>query len=195
MVTPMIPATQHEKRARWLSLWHRLDAVRFDPLPSEEDVAQICAALPPRDAGETLADWLARANRPAVAAIPRRGVALPFHKPRLRKLVEIRWQAAGHTLYPVPEQPIETVDPSFRLTVSEVEGGLRVYLEALGADIDRYAGQYVGIAADAEDLGSLVVALRLDDDGEGEAVADDNEAVRKVLCAKPVIVLIESDDA
>lgn len=188
----MNPTTRHEKRTRWLALWRGLNAVRFDPLPSEEDLRHVLAGLPQRQAGEPLSDWLERGRQPSPAS--RRGVVLPFRRPRLRPLAEIRLKAAAGELYALPQHPIETPDHDFRLTISQTEDGLQVLIEALGLAIDRYAGQYIGIAASA-DPQTLVVALQLDEEGEGSVLVDDDEPTRKVLCVKPVVCLIEQDDA
>ncbi len=187
----MNPVTQYDKRTRWLTLWRGLNAVRFDPLPTEEEVRQVLTGLPERRADETLSDWLHRAQRPEPTI--RRGVVLPFTRPRLRALAEIRLKAAAGELYALPAQPVETPDQAFRLSISPAADGLRVFIEALGLAIDRYAGQYIGIAA-STDPDTLVVAVQLDGEGEGVAVVDDNEQTRKVLCVKPVVCLIDAGD-
>jgi hypothetical protein len=53
---------QSEKTTRWQNLWHRLNAVRFDPLPSEAEVESVMAALPKRQPDEDLPEWLKRAG-------------------------------------------------------------------------------------------------------------------------------------
>lgn len=185
-----------ETKARWRTLWRRLDSVRFDPLPTEAELAQALAGLPVRQADEPLADWLNRAKTAAESSASpvRRGAVVPFPKARLRPLAEIRLKAAADEKYPLPQRPVETPDRQFRLTITQVKEGLKVFVEALGLAMDRYAGQYIGIAA-SEDLGSLVAVLFLNEDGEAAVVVDDDEQSRRVLCVKPVVCLIEPNHA
>jgi hypothetical protein len=164
--------------------------VRFDPLPTEDEVAEVLAGLPPRLPDETLGDWLARAKQ------PRRGVVVPFRRFRFTPLAEIRLKAAagGVEQYSLPEQPIETPDQEFRLTVTPAEDGLQIRVETLGSAIEDYAGRYIGIAG-GDDRANPVLKIRLDDEGESTEVVEDSEEVRKVLCVNPVFGLIEPDDA
>lgn len=173
------------KKARWQNLWHDLHSIRFQPLPTETDVDRVLAGLPPRKADEALSDWLQRALSPD-------SKVLPFSRFRFSKLGEIYLQAAasGDGL-PLPEQPLETADQSFRLTLSEHEGNLSVKIEALGLAIDEFRGQYIGIAAN-DDADTVIAITQLDQDGESTIVLKDTPLLRKVLCVHPVLGLIES---
>lgn len=184
----MNPLSPEAKRARWQHLWHKLHAVRFDPLPTEEDIAQAMNGLSQRRAGESLDAWLARLRAPAASQARR------F---RFTPLAEIRLMAASshRERYPLPEeQPIETPDQTFRYFVEKAGDGLKVEVEALGIAIEQYAGELIGFGTSA-DPHSVVVLVRLDADGKGSASVPDTEAIREALCVKPVIGRVEYEDA
>lgn len=62
-------------RQRWTRLWHRLGAIRLEPLPTQDEAETVLAALPPRLPDEPLRDWLARAKTPAKPADPSSSLA------------------------------------------------------------------------------------------------------------------------
>lgn len=179
----------NDKRTRWIRLWKNLHSVRFEALPTAQEVQQILNGLPERKTSESIMDWLKRAPLQNPAC-----VVLPFEKFRFTKLSEIYLKAAatGTEQYPIPEQAIETPDQCFRLTLKQMGDNLQVLIEALGIAIDDYKSQYIGIAA-SEDADCVVLVTRLDNNGESTVLLKDSECLRKVLCVHPVIGLIEPD--
>lgn len=176
------------KNARWTSLWHRLQTVRFEPLPSRDEVDRMLRALPSRHPGEGLADWLARA-KPA-----RRGVVVPFPGARFLPLAIIERLAAssGYEAFPLPEASMISPDESFRLSVKRIETRLELRVEALGSDAFEYAERCIGISGSAE-LEGLIAFLYLDAFGNGLTRIDDTPETRQAL-ARPVLGLLEAPD-
>jgi len=177
------PPPDDARRARWQQLWHSLHAVRFDPLPSAEEVEQVFATLPKRQPQENPADWLARIGQSAG------GGSLRF-----RPLVEFERWAASSKLeeFPLPEAPMIAPNESFRLSVAKIGQGLRLQVEALGFAVADYAGRTLGVAARA-DGGGQIAEIRLDSSGKGEVYLEDSAAARQAL-ARPWLGLIESGD-
>jgi len=172
------------KRVRWQKLWCDLHTIRLAPLPTETDVDMALAGLPPRRENEALGNWLKRALSPD-------NKGLPFSQFRFSKIGEVYLQAAASgDEFPLPEQPLETADQSFRLTLSEHEGYLSVKIEALGLAIDEFRGQYIGIAANNH-ADTVIAITQLDQDGESTIVLKDTQYLRKILCVHPVLGLIE----
>lgn len=178
MTTPQNPDAN--KLARWQTLWHRLHAVRFDPLPSDAEIDQLLAVLPKRRTDETLADWLQRCSQ---------GTARRFTPVAAFE----RWAAAGaaEAMPSLPETPMLALEENFRLTVTPDDNGLRVLVEALGLAAFEYAGREVALVLG--DWDGLLAEFQLDEDGKGEAHVEDNEVVRQAL-VRPVLVRIEDAD-
>lgn len=170
-----------EKRARWQTLWHKLAAVRFEPLPSEAEIDAFMQALPPHRTGESLTAWLGRANQRQASR-------------RLIPLAEfVRWAASGaaETWPSLPQAPMVSLDESFRLTVTQEPQGLHLRVEALGFAAYDHAGCEAALALGDGD--ELVAEFQLDDDGKGDAYVEDSQLVRQAL-VRPLLVKIEYDD-
>jgi hypothetical protein len=181
------PTSLHEKRTRWTTLWRKLHTVRFESLPTEDEVDRILAALPPRQPEETLSHWLKQAE------LSKRSVVVPFARPRFTPLVTIERLAASskHEAFPLPEAPMISPDEAFRLTVVKIGEELELRVEALGFDAFQYAGCYIGVSSNS-DLSGLIAVVLLDGEGNGSVRIDDTPEIRKSL-AKPVLGLLESN--
>ena len=175
MTTPSSP--DPDKRARWQTLWHKLHAVRFDPLPTSDDVERLHAALPRRRSGESLPDWLRRA-----------GSGGPARKFTL--LAEFERWAAGSAAeaYPLPDTPMTSLDEAFVLTVEKVGETLGLRVAAQGFAAFDHAGATLGLLR--QDGADILVEFALDEDGNGEATLEDNEQTRLAL-VRPCLVLVE----
>jgi hypothetical protein len=177
MTTPIF--SNPGQRARWQTLWHKLHATRFDPLPSNADVERVLASLPKRLPSESLPDWLRRA-----AAGPAR---------KLTPLAEFERWAAGSAAdaYPLPETPMISLDEAFRLSAELFGGIIKLRVEALGPAAFDYAGRAIGLAL--QDGSAALVEFQLDEEGNGEASVADEEPARLALI-RPRLVLIEPTD-
>ena len=166
------------KRARWQNLWHTLHAVRFEPLPTDADIDRVLDTLPKPLPGETLPERLRRAGRGGLAR-------------KFTRLAEFeRWAAGSATeAYPLPETPMVSLDEAFRLTVTLFGELISLRVEALGMAAFDYLGQTIGLAL--YDGSEVLVEFELDEDGNCEAIVEDNEAARLALI-RPQLVLIES---
>lgn len=179
MTTPQNPDAN--KLARWQTLWHKLHAVRFDPLPNDAEIDQLLAVLPKRRAEESLTDWLRRCSQGTKRILT---PVAAFE----------RWAASGaaEAMPSLPEAPMLSLEENFRLTVTpDDDGTLRVLVEALGLAAFEYAGCEVALALG--DWDGLLAEFQLDEDGKGEAHVEDNAMVRQAL-VQPVLVKIEDAD-
>jgi hypothetical protein len=174
------------KRARWASLWRELHSVRFEPLPTREEVERIWRALPSRHPDENLADWLARSKPAGSSAV------VPFPKARFRALTTIERLAAssGHEAFPLPEAPMISPDETFRLRVEQAGSSLEIHVEALGSEAFEYAECCIGISGSG-DLEGLIAFVYLDAFGDGHTRIDDTPEARQAL-ARPVLGLLEA---
>lgn len=161
------PHSDPHKLARWQKLWHTLHAVRLAPLLTDAEIDRLLDVLPKRRAGESLAAWLERCGRGGAR--------------RFTPVAEFeRMAAAGaETLQPLPDAPILSREENFRLTVTPIDGYLRVLVEAQGLSAFEYAGREVALAL--RDRESLLAELQLDEDGKGEAYVEDGEKTRQAL--------------
>ena len=178
-MTTTIPATD-AKRTRWQHLWHTLHTLRFDPLPSADEVEQVFSALPKRHTQESLPDWLKRAAGGGAAR-------------RLTVLTEFQRWAAGSAeeAYPLPTVPMVSLDEAFRLTTTLLGGLISLRVEALGFAAFDYAGRTIGLAL--PDGSDTLVEFELDENGNGEETVEDDEPARLAL-VHPRLLLVESGD-
>ena len=172
---------------QWLSAWHKLHNLRLQPLPTEAEVNAVLSYLPIRNENELHADWIKRYKNNVV----------PFLKYRVTKLAELRLKAAQHNLDqypPIPEKPRITPNGAFRFTLSkEINGQLKIQLNALALGIAKYKNTYIGIAAGSNPV-DIVVCLRLNANSEAVVIVEDSEFMRGVLCVNPVFMLIEPEE-
>ncbi len=169
------------KRTRWQHLWHTLHSLRFDPLPSAEEVDQVFSTLPKRQHKESLPDWLER--------LVRGGATRKF-----TVLAEFqRWAASSATeaQLPLPTVPMVSLNEAFRITTTLLGGLISLRVEALGVAAFNYASQTVGLAL--QDGSDTLVEFELDENGNGEETVEDSEQARQAL-VQPCLVLVESGD-
>ena len=174
-------STTDAKRTRWQNLWHTLHTLRFDPLPSEEEIDQVFSSLPKRQPKENLPDWLERVGRGGAGRT-------------LTVLAEFqRWAAssATETQLPLPTVPMVSLNEAFRLTTTLLGGLISLHVEALGVAAFSYAGQTVGLTL--QDGSDTLVEFELDENGNGEETVEDNEQARLAL-VQPCLGLVESGD-
>jgi hypothetical protein len=159
----------------WQEALRRFRLVDWQPPVSKTDVDKLHAALPPRQADETIYDWLQRVL-----------------KTKFTPFTQIIRRAASSSLeqYPLPDVDyLLTEDDSLRFKIYPEAGQIVIKVEALGMAIDELANAVLGLA-DKEQPQQLIAVIELNADGDGEIRLADNLENRKAL-ANPLIGLIE----
>lgn len=173
----------------WQEAFKRLMLIDIEKPISESTVDDFLAGLPKRLAEENYLEWIRRGQKLAKV--------IAFPKVNFRYLTDVQRLAADSREMEdaLPEKPLISDNKKFKLTIKElINNKLKLKLEALSISSSKYAHQLIGIAAENSKEG-LISLIYLDEDGEGiDESLDNTPAIRQALL-RPVIALVEQDDA
>lgn len=170
----------------WQSVCDRLLIIEAEHLIPEKKVDDFLAALPLRFPDESYMDWLKRGQKLAKV--------IPFPRINFRYITEVQ-RLAAKTKDGLPEKALTSNNGQFRLTIKELEQNkLKLTVEALNVASSKYANRLIGIAGESN-KDNLISLIYLNEDGEGcDESLENTPAIRQALL-RPVIALIEQDNA
>lgn len=173
----------------WQEAYKRLLLLETEYLVSETKLDKFLAALPLRLPDESYMEWLKRGRKIATV--------IPFPKINFRYLTDWQRLAADsrETKAALPEKVLTSNNKQFRLTIKELEQNkLKLTVEALNVASSKYANRLIGIAGE-NNKDNLICLIRLNEDGEGWDESLENTLVTRQALLRPVIALIEQDNA
>lgn len=149
-----------EKANRWLQAWHQLQRME-EAAFTRNDIDEAIAKLPPRLPKERLADWLRRSKHPIEADFLRMAAS------------------TGDDTLPLLQEPLESADGRFRITVTPLDSSLSISLQAIGLAIDDLAFMELELISAA--TGAAFASVILDNKGYGNIMVADNDSHRNAL--------------
>jgi hypothetical protein len=167
--------TNTEELLLWQEVKTDLKQLQAEPPASIEDVDELLALLPKRQANESFRQWLERSHTQLWEFEP---------------LTEIIRLAAdtSNSEFPLPDpgRALESQDGQFRLYISAPKPGKIVLkIEALGFAADQFAQQSIGIAGEPR-VEAVIARIDLNEEGDGFLEVEDQPEVRQALL-RPII--------
>lgn len=168
----------------WQIVYRRLLLIDAERPVAQSATAELLAALPLRLPDESYLAWLKRGQKLAQV--------IPFPRLNFRYITDVQRLAADTRASndALPDKALLSTNKQFRLTIAELpDQKLKLTVEALGNASSRYAGQLIGIAADAS-KDSLISLIQLDELGEGFDASLENSPALRLALLRPVLALI-----